>query len=81
MAPFLFLVVAEGLSGLIQSAVDKNIYKEYVVSGRYQEIGISHIQYANDTILVGEVSNSNVRAIKCILRNFELASGLKVNFH
>lgn len=81
MAPFLFLIVAEGLNGLIRSVVDKNIYKEYILEGRDNSVGISHIQYADDTILMGEMSNSNVRALKCILRNFELASGLQVNFH
>lgn len=27
------------------------------------------------------MSLSNVRTLKCILRNYELASGLRVNFH
>lgn len=34
MAPFLFLIVAEGLHGLIRSSMEKNLYKEYVISGR-----------------------------------------------
>lgn len=81
LAPFLFLIVAEGLHGHIRSAVEKGVYKEYVISERDREIGISNIQYADDTIFVGEMSISNVRAIKCILRCFELAARLKVNFH
>lgn len=32
MAPFLFLIFAEGLSALIRSAVENDIYKEYVIS-------------------------------------------------
>lgn len=81
MAPFLFLIVVEGLNWLIRSAVEKKIYKEYVIEGQDSSVGISHIQYADDAILVVEMTNSNVCALKCILRNFELASGLRVNFH
>lgn len=81
LAPFLFLIVAEVLSGLIKSVVEKNIYKDFVIDGKDQKIGISHIQYVDDTILVGEMSTSNVRVLKSILRIFELASGLRVNFH
>lgn len=39
------------------------------------------MQYADDTIMVGEMTFQNARALKCILRNFELAAGLKINFH
>lgn len=80
MAPFLFLIVAEGLRGLVRSAVEKNIYSQFVFEGNEQKVGVSHIQYADDTILVGDMSSSNVRAVKCIL-SFELAAGLRVNFH
>nr|KYP62679.1 hypothetical protein KK1_017224 [Cajanus cajan] len=40
----------------------------------------THLQYADDTILVGDVSLSNGWAIKAILQLFELVVGLKVNF-
>jgi hypothetical protein len=41
---------------------------------------ISHLQYAEDTLCIGEASVSNLWALKEILRGFEMASGLKVNF-
>lgn len=81
MAPFLFLIVAKGLSGLTRSAVQKNIFKDYKLSGDDRELAVSHIQYADDTIMIGDMTRSNVWAIKCILRSFELVSGLRVNFH
>lgn len=61
--------------------MEKNIYKEFILSGNGQALGISHIQYADDMVLVGDLSLSNVRALKCILRNFELVAKLNVNFH
>ena len=41
---------------------------------------ISLLQYVDDTIFFGEATMENVRGIKAILRAFELASGLKINF-
>jgi hypothetical protein len=41
---------------------------------------VSHLQYADDTLCVGETTVENLWALKAILRGFELASGLKVNF-
>jgi hypothetical protein len=41
---------------------------------------ISHLQYADDTLCIGEASVENLWALKGILRGFEMASGLKVNF-
>lgn len=38
------------------------------------------LQYSNDTLFVGEDSPRNVLDLNCMLRCYELASGLKVNF-
>jgi len=43
-------------------------------------LAISHLQYVDDTLFIGEVTMANMWALKTILRCFELASGLKVNF-
>lgn len=43
--------------------------------------GISHLQFADDMLIIGEKSDKNVCIIKVILQLFELVSGLKVNFH
>ncbi|XP_071717918.1 uncharacterized protein [Rutidosis leptorrhynchoides] len=42
---------------------------------------ISHLQYADDIIFLGEWSRVNVHSLQYLLKCFELASGLKVNFH
>lgn len=44
------------------------------------KVKVSHLQYADDTIFTCPAKMSNIIAIKHILRNFELVSGLKVNF-
>jgi hypothetical protein len=79
LAPFLFLLVAEGLGGLMKRAVELQKFKGFSFGG--SELVISHLQCADDTLLIGEASSENLWAIKAILRAFELASGLRVNFH
>ena len=38
------------------------------------------LQYADDTVFVGEAVWENVLVLKAMLRGFELASGLKINY-
>ena len=41
---------------------------------------VNILQYADDTIFFDEAIIQNVKTIKSMLRSFELASGLKINF-
>jgi hypothetical protein len=43
-------------------------------------VKVSHLQYADDTLCLGEASVENLWTLKAILKGFEMASGLKVNF-
>lgn len=78
LSPFLYLLVAEGLSILVNRAVDFGILEAAEV-GR-DKVRVSHLQYADDTVFVSSGKESNSWAMKWILRNFEILSGLKVNF-
>jgi exonuclease III len=77
LSPFLFLIVVEGLSGLMRKAAENNLFHGYKVS---DNIMFHSLQFADDTILVGEGNWDNLWTIKTILRSFEMVSGLKVNF-
>jgi hypothetical protein len=77
LSPFLFLIVAEGLTGLMSKAVESSLFHGYKVSNN---ISFHTLQFADDTILVGEGNWSNLWTIKTVMRSFELVSGLKVNF-
>jgi len=46
-----------------------------------KEVELCILQFADDTLFLCEDSFSNVVTLKAILRGFELASGLKINFH
>ena len=78
MTPFLFLLVVEGFSGLVRSAETRGLYRGFKVGN--SGLSISHLQYADDTLFLGEPTMQNLWSLKTIIRCFELASGLKVNF-
>ncbi|MCH88112.1 LINE-1 reverse transcriptase like [Trifolium medium] len=78
LAQFLFLLVVEGLSGAIFRAEELGMFKGFKVGNN--GLFVPHLQYADDTIFLGEASVENLWTLKMILRCFELASGLKVNF-
>ncbi|GKV09758.1 hypothetical protein SLEP1_g21207 [Rubroshorea leprosula] len=78
LAPFLFLVVVEAFNGLITKAVEERLLTRVSVGSG--DLAITHLQFADDTIIFSEASPQNVWAIKGIFRSFELIFGLKVNF-
>lgn len=78
LAPFLFPLVAEGFSGLMRNAVNSNSFKGF--DFRNNGLVVSHLQYADDTLCIGEASVENLWTLKALLRCFEMMSGLKVNF-
>ena len=80
LSPFLFLLAAEGLNVMMQALVENNSYTGYGV-GISRSVVVSHLQFADDTLLLGEKSWANVRALRAVLNLFADMSGLKVNFH
>jgi len=63
---------------MMREAAQKNLYRSFLVGKKKEPINI--LQYADDTVFVGEIAWENVYAVKALLRGFELASGLKINF-
>ena len=78
LTPLLFNIVTEGLTGLMREALDNTQLKGFMVGRNMVEISI--LQYADNMIFFGEASMENIKAIKVMLRSFELVSGLKINF-
>lgn len=79
LAPFLFLLVTEGFNGLMKNAVRRNLFKGFEIKNG--GLVIYHLQYAGDPLCIGEPTVDNLWTLKAMLRKFEMASGLKVNYH
>jgi len=80
LSPFLFLLVAEGLNILMPAVVRAQLFNGYSV-GLGGDVTLTHLQFADDTLLLGTKSWLNVRTMRAVLLLFEDVSGLKVNFN
>nr|KYP35680.1 Putative ribonuclease H protein At1g65750 family [Cajanus cajan] len=78
LAPLLFVLIAEGLTGLVREAIKKKLFSGVSVGSC--KVPVDILQYVDDTIFIAEDNLENVKTLKVILRCFELSSGLKVNF-
>ncbi|XP_071713260.1 uncharacterized protein [Rutidosis leptorrhynchoides] len=79
LSPFLFILAAEGLNILTKAATERGLFKGVEIGN--DKIKVSHLQYADDTIFLGEWSRANAYSLQNLLKCFELTSGLKVNFN
>ncbi|KAL9674589.1 hypothetical protein QQ045_030861 [Rhodiola kirilowii] len=77
LSPFLFLLAAEGLSRMLNNTVRSGMISgaEWVQNGGK----LTHLQFADDTILFCKADIQEVRKIRIILNSFAVCSGLEVN--
>jgi len=81
-SPFLFLLAAEGFNVLMKAVeVDENLFVGYNVGRVGDVFSVTHLQFVDDTIIIGEKTWRNVRTMRAVLLLFEEVSGLKVNIH
>ena len=73
LSPYLFLLVSEGLNGLIQQAVGVGDIKGFSLCCNGPRI--SHLFFAGDTLLFCRVELKEVQTTQNILQNYDLASG------
>ncbi|GKE37258.1 putative RNA-directed DNA polymerase, eukaryota, reverse transcriptase zinc-binding domain protein [Tanacetum coccineum] len=78
LSPFLFIIAAEALHVTIKEVKAKRLFEEVKVGDN--GVDLSHPQFADDALLLGKWSLDNARNLCRILRCFNMASGLKVNF-
>lgn len=77
LSPLLFAIVGEALSRMIDAARNANLITGFC-SARGALV-ITHLQFADDTLLFGATEESEVRNIIAVLRCYEAVLGLKVN--
>nr|GEX40303.1 hypothetical protein [Tanacetum cinerariifolium] len=76
LSPFLFILAVEALNVILV----ENKNKFHGIEVGKDKTYISHLQFADDTFIMGEWSLTNAKNLSGFLTCFHLASGLKVNF-
>ncbi|KAL0410893.1 UNVERIFIED_CONTAM: Retrovirus-related Pol polyprotein from type-2 retrotransposable element R2DM [Sesamum latifolium] len=78
LSPYLFLFIAEVFSSMLQAAERRGEIRGIAVPRHFPRI--SHLLFADDTIIFGHARNEAVVAIKKVLEAYERASGQVINF-
>nr|CCA66140.1 hypothetical protein [Beta vulgaris subsp. vulgaris] len=79
LSSFLFVLIAESLNQIIMKATSQNLWKGVEVG--QGEIIVTHLQYADDTLIFCDANIESLKNVKKALILFQLASGLQINFH
>ncbi|KAB2616581.1 hypothetical protein D8674_023169 [Pyrus ussuriensis x Pyrus communis] len=77
LSPYLFILVGEVLSKMIQGAVDQGRLEGVKMGGSGPVI--SHLFFADDTLLFLRADQKNCRNLRHLIESFCVASGQKVN--
>jgi hypothetical protein len=74
----LFNLAADSLAHVLNKAKNRGYIKGVVP---HLIRGVTHLQYADDTILLCECEGQNLANLKFLLYCFEWMLGLKINYH
>ena len=78
LSPFLFVIMSEVLNKILQQAIRFQLFKGVSVGNN--NVQISHLQFADDTLIFSEANEQYLLRIKEILLCFQAFSGLVINF-
>jgi hypothetical protein len=77
ISPYLFLFRVEGFSALLKEAQRKNDLQGVTFGAGGPHV--THLLFADDSIVFLEATQSCMRALRGVLRDYEVSSGQKVN--
>ena len=76
LSPYLFVIGTEALSCLINRAIEGNYLSgSRITGGREGDLVISHLLYADDTLIFCEANKNQLKYLSRILMWFEALSG------
>ncbi|WMV31952.1 hypothetical protein MTR67_025337 [Solanum verrucosum] len=82
LSPFLFIIAMEGLSDMLKTARENLWLKGFKISNRVGcELEITHLQYADDTLIFCDANKEQLRMLRVIFILFEAVSGLHINWN
>ena len=80
LSPLLFLLIMEVLSRILKKTEEGGLIQGFHVgSNNHTGIRISHLLFADDTILFCDASREQIFSIRLVLTCFQAFTGLKVN--
>jgi hypothetical protein len=80
LSSFLFVLVMEAFSRMLGAFNDRGLISGFSVGSREQDrVTISHLLFADDTLVFCGANVSQIRHLGALLVCFEAAAGLKVN--
>uniref|UniRef100_A0A2N9I8K0 non-specific serine/threonine protein kinase n=1 Tax=Fagus sylvatica TaxID=28930 RepID=A0A2N9I8K0_FAGSY len=80
LSPMLFVIVMEASSKLLDKAIEEGSLAGFSVSGGSNEpITVSHLLFADNTLIFCDADPSQLLYLRVILNQFEAASGLRIN--
>ena len=79
-SPYLFVIAIEVFSSFLKKAMDGGFMSGCKVKGRNEErVQISHLLFADDTLVFCQASQDQLTYLSWLLMWFEAVSGLKIN--
>ena len=80
LSPMFFVIIMEALSRMIENAIGAGMLSGFAVSRNVQDpLPISHLLFADDTLIFCEANDEHIDYLRSILVWFEATSGLRVN--
>ena len=80
LSPMLFLVMMEVFSKMMKRAEGAGLLRGFRVAGRQGGgVGVSHLLFADDTILFCDANEEQILHVRMLLLCFQAMTGLKVN--
>lgn len=77
ISPFLFIIMAEALGRMISKRREEGVWKGIRVAQGLRSI--SHLQFANDNLLLGEALLKETHVMKNTIEIYSSLLGQKVN--
>jgi hypothetical protein len=67
LSPLLFLLVMEALSKMMSATVDRDLLEGFTVGSRnVAELVVSHLLFADDTLIFCEANGEHLRNLRCL---------------
>jgi hypothetical protein len=80
LSPLLFVIVMEAFSKLFSISVQRGFLSGFAVGSRSNRvINVSHLLFADDTLVFCGASPDHLLYLRMLLLSFEAVSGLKIN--